>query len=444
MSLAKRCSYLALCALLFGGGSGTAAAPTPPRLDGGPLRSVVAPPLPRPLFASVDAGRTVVRYDFGGDRADGVYPSGVLAQDAAHAIYGTTQRGGGYGKFGFGTVYELVRTVKGASERVIHAFGPSSESDGAYPIGGPIVDKDGSVYGTTEYGGGTGCYLLGCGIIYKLTATRHGYVETVLHRFQGSDGTHPQTELVFDRYGALYGTASTGGIGSGLGFGVVFKLTPTAAGYRFNVIYRFGELGLLDGTNPVGLTLDARDGEIYGATNGGGIHGEGTLFKLTPKRAGYVERIIHSFTGADGAGPSTPTMDGLGALYATTFYGGTKGAGTAFKLAPTSTGYSASTIYNFAGQSDGANPAYQLSIGPNGTLYGSTQNGGGGGEFGNGTIFELIPTSVGYRETVLQRFDTKGGSNPTSGVLLQNGLLWATTGGGGRFGHGMIFALQGT
>ena len=61
------------------------------------------------------------------------------------------------------------------------------------------------------------------GTVFKLTLSNGSWTETVLHDFTGgSDGGTPYGNVVIDRKGSLYGTASTGG----RGYGVVWELAP--------------------------------------------------------------------------------------------------------------------------------------------------------------------------------------------------------------------------
>jgi uncharacterized repeat protein (TIGR03803 family) len=92
--------------------------------------------------------------------------------------------------------------------------------DGGYPFAGLVMDPAGNLYGTTFFGGGTGCEG-GCGTVFELTA---GGAETILHRFTGrADGGYPRAALVQDAAGKLYGTAEIGGAS---GAGAVFRLNP--------------------------------------------------------------------------------------------------------------------------------------------------------------------------------------------------------------------------
>ena len=140
--------------------------------------------------------------------------------------------------------------------------------------------------------------------------------ETVLYRFQGTDGFAPNGDLIADSEGALYGTTVAGGTGCAGSCGTVFKLTPPAAGqtqWTETVLYNFcSQTNCVDGDIPVGNLVFDSQGALYGVTNEGGAstceYGCGTVFKLTPPGAGqtqWTESVLYSFQGAplDAAGP---------------------------------------------------------------------------------------------------------------------------------------------
>jgi uncharacterized repeat protein (TIGR03803 family) len=162
---------------------------------------------------------------------------------------------------------------------------------------------------------------------------------------------------------------------------------------------------------------------------------------------------LHSFTvGADGAYPVAGlTVDQVGNLYGTTCGGGA-GFGSAFKLKRLADGWTFNPLYSFAGMTDGNCPLAGVVIGANGSLYGTTYQGGNGcNGVGCGTIYNLRPpprTSSrvfgDWRETVLYRFvGSNDGSDPGYGGLVfdQTGSLYGTTCGGGSSGAGTVYKL---
>ena len=102
--------------------------------------------------------------------------------------------------------------------------------------------------------------------------------------------------------------------------------------------------------------------------------------------------VLHNFTnGQDGGSPFAGlTMDKAGNLYGTTAYGGS-GNGTVFRLVHKNSNWLFAPLYSFAGGNDGANPQVRVIIGPDGSLYGTTQYGGNG----YGTVFQTDTAAHG-------------------------------------------------
>ena len=201
----------------------------------------------------------------------------------------------------------------------------------------------------------------------------------------------------------------------------------------YNIIYLFRGWGDGDGANPVtGLT--EFNGLFYGTTTGGGSlanNNNGTVFEVT---ASGAERVIHSFTGSDGARPFGNLVVVKERLYGTASAGGPTNAGTVFEV--TAHG-NARVVHSFRGGSDGSTPIGHL-LAWNDFLYGTTNSGGRN----NGTVFEV--DLINGTERVLHTFG--GGSEgalPRGGVIDVNGLLYGTTlQGGDRSGAGTVFELD--
>jgi uncharacterized repeat protein (TIGR03803 family) len=199
----------------------------------------------------------------------------------------------------------------------------------------------------------------------------------VLHKFSGADGSSPVGGLIFDAAGNLYGTTANGGTFTGE-TGVVFKLQPNQDGtWTESVLYNF--TGASDGGfSFAGLTFDAA-GNLYGTTLGGGTHGYGVVFKLTPSASGtWTESVLHSFTGgSDGGLPwGGVIFDTAGNLYGTANDRGnpacTFGCGVVFKLIPTPKGWTETVLHSFAGV--GKYPEASVIFDPAGNIYGTTSN----------------------------------------------------------------------
>jgi uncharacterized repeat protein (TIGR03803 family) len=276
--------------------------------------------------------------------------------------------------------------------------------------------------------------------------------ETILHRFRGGPGGTSPSALVMDSTGALYGTTAGGGdAGCGAprrtGCGTVFKLTPPVTGqtaWTFQVLFNLP--GGNDGYNPVGLSIDL-NGDLFGVTTlAGGCFDCGAVFMLTPPSLGQTKwsyQVLHRFiAGTDGANPTAPpTVSRSGVLYGSTSVGGTGhtcpdladgDCGTVYRLTPPVGGgssWSYAVIYRFKGNSSGNGPIGGLYEAPNGTLYGTTIDGGLPADCagGCGTVFSLQPGSGGSGSiySVIHRF---GGSGKAGGEYPNNGLTGDSAG----------------
>ena len=266
-------------------------------------------------------------------------------------------------------------------------------------------------------------------------------------------GINPLGAPLFDASGAVYGTTSLGGTGcKPLGCGTVFKLTPptTARGrWQASVLYSFrgdylcGQKICADGDGPAGDLVADSSGALYGTTVQGGTYNEGTVFKLSPptKPGGkWSDAVLYSFTGnpaGDGGmpGPSL-VFDRAGALYGVT-------ANTVFQLLPPNPSnpvWALNVLADFSGAGPGGGVAFAKS----GVLYGALSAGSGAV---NGAIFSLTPPAQpggAWAEKLIYSFppNLSGGGNPAGGVIISPaGILFGTTCGGGTDNDGVVFAL---
>lgn len=409
--------------------------------------------LPSNLAAASSAK---IIYTFAGG-ADGAAPESDLIADAAGNLYGTTNGGGtGCGTNGCGTVFELIRTKDGWKHQVLYRFA-GAPNDGATPTAGLVFDTAGNLYGTTSQGGSS-CPYSGCGTVFKLAPNSHGgWAESVLYAFTGTngDGFDPNTDLVFDSQGNLYGTTLSGGqyitgnCGSNKfsGCGVVFRLTPNSHGtWTETVIHIFG--GAPDGGVPAALVLDS-DRNIYGTTAYGGTgvcnlyggkngppHGCGVLYKLTPSSGGWAEAALYNFF--HGRGLAKFPSGGLilekpGRLLGTSSYGG-DGDGAFFQIEQPEKGWEQTVLYRFYGNPDGTNPVGRVAMDPQGNLFGATFS---GGTNGGGTVFELARGEHGWKERVLFNANSTDYSPQAGPMVDSDGHVYGTLFGSiyaGNFG----------
>jgi uncharacterized repeat protein (TIGR03803 family) len=374
------------------------------------------------LFVAVPPAQTqteTVFYSFA-NSPHGANPRFVTpVLDANGNLYGTTNYGGAYG---YGTVFKVTSSGK---ETILHSFDPNG-TDGAYPWAGLVRDRYGNFYGTTVEGGDD----VIDGTVFKLTHTKKGWTETILHSFGASqDGSQPYCVLTLDATGNLYGTTNVGGA---YGYGTVFELTPSGTE---TTLWSFGNG--TDGANPLaGVALD-KNGNLYGTTEYGGAYHKGIVFKLT---ASGTETILWNFgSGKDGANPyGGVILCKHGNLCGTTANGGVYGDGTVFEVTPSGM---ETILHSFDNNDiDGFNPYAGLVMDKRtGNLYGTTINGGGTGSSA-GIVFKLTPSGT---ETILHTFGgSPDGASPWGGLVLDTtGNLYGTTFAGGTSGNGTLYKV---
>ncbi|HTZ98230.1 MAG TPA: choice-of-anchor tandem repeat GloVer-containing protein [Terriglobales bacterium] len=387
-------------------------------------------------FGFSQAGQETVLYSFCADTncTDGAAPHGKLTFDAAGNLYGTTAGGGNNCQQtgGCGTVFELSPSSNGAwVESVLYSFGATS-IDGATPMAAVILDKAGNLYGTTEQGG-----TYGLGTVFQLnppSGQGESWTETVLWSFGATgDGRSPLCDLTFDGSGRLYGTTAGGGTSNG---GTVFRLVPGAGGqWSEEILYSFGP-GTAGGFGPEAAVSFDSSGNLYGTTVEGGSSGLGlgVVYRLSPNpEPPWTETVLHKFEGEgnpystvsfDSAGNMYGTFTGVGGvfritpqggyrqllfdgppgpsipyagvfvhsktLYGTTAAGGTQDLGSVFEIH----GTTSTVLYSFGsqpGSADGAIPESAV-IGRGASLYGTTTGGGVNG--GWGVVFQISSSEL--------------------------------------------------
>lgn len=366
----------------------------------------------------------------------GIYPYGEVISDAKGNLYATASAGGGLDGQDHGTVFILRPNVNGSwSQSALFAFGVPM-NDGGVPESDLIFDAQGNLYGTTTAGG-----LYGMGTVFELTPSSHGYwTEALLHSFSGSDGSIPN-DLLLDAQGNLYGTTRAGG---SAGDGVIFEFSPVqGGGYAYTVLYSFQESV---GSTPLGSLVQDSGGNLYGTTSAGGQYENGTVFELSPiVGGGWVEATIHNFGGnqMEGINPIDGlVIDSSGNLYGTTCSGGSYLYGTAFELSLMGNGvWTEQIIHSFGlSKSDGHCPL-GLARDASGNVYGTTVSGGTSNQ---GTVFELSPSGDGqWVGKILHTFQGKAdGANPHNGLILdQFGNLYGTTTLGGPSNGGIVYEI---
>lgn len=338
---------------------------------------------------------------------NGRYPNTSLTQGNDGSLYGTTFYGG---PSDYGTVFRV--STNGLLTSV-HSFGPSGDIFGTYPEGSLTLIGDREFYGTTWSGGtnGTGTVF----ILHKL-GTNEGLSPTFSFEpeyfvggeasYTNSSGGHPQSRLTPGNDGNFYGSTETDGTN---GSGTIFVLTP---GGQLTSLVSF-DAAFDDGTGtytitnvfgmfPGDLTL-GNDGNFYGAAGSAGPGGVGTIFSVTTN--GQLTSLF-SFDRA--------SYDSLHGVYSNVF---------------------------------GAYPNSRLTLGNDGCFYGSTSDGGTNSV---GTVFKVTTNGVlttlftfgggGFNQVSI--YTNANGAFPSGGVTLgADGNLYGTTDSGGPTGDGTVFKI---
>src|ERR1700690_525173 len=233
-----------------------------------------------------------------------------------------------------------VRPAQAQTYSVLYTFCSQTQcnGDGWLPNGRLVLDAQGNLYGTTLYGGGSGCGGIGCGTVFEVTQTG---TETAHYRFGGGQGGgEPNDDLVRDGEGNLYGTTEIGGKPGGVcpvGCGTVFEITSSG---NETVLHSFGPR--MDGFFPTSGLVQDSEGNLYGTTGSGGAYGAGTVYEIT---AAGTEKVLYNFNfcSVPNCGPVLPqgslVLDAESNLYGITTLGGRilkcfQGCGTVFELNP--------------------------------------------------------------------------------------------------------------
>jgi uncharacterized repeat protein (TIGR03803 family) len=299
---------------------------------------------------SVTAGEQI--YAFQGPPGDGGYfAMGGVVVDPQKRLYGATHRGGA---FDHGTIYRLTPPASGSgmwSEETLHSFS-GKDGDGAYPVSSVLLGSDGSIYGTTPYGG-----KYGRGMVFSLRNAPNWPLR-VLHSFGPTGAGLPQRGVVFGADGALYGTTPYLDDRSYADTGTDFRISFLGDSVDYAVLHRFGHGE--DGIDPVGLARlppfdPAYVGAFTGATDGGpdAVAGQSTVYALNVDSGGRpAQSTLYTFgPSPDVSGPTTAPILGVGgikdALFGCAQNGGLYQGGI-YRIAPSSSGgYTESVIYAF-------------------------------------------------------------------------------------------------
>ncbi len=378
---------------------------------------------------------SIVEFSGTGGFAKGSFPLAGLERDGGGQLWGTTSSGG---VGGHGTIFKL-NPANLLFTSVLDFTGVAGARRGRSPEGTLVHDGAGNLLGTTAEGGGSGQ-----GSLFSLnTATSE---LTTLLDFTGAagavPGSRPTAALRAGEAGIWWGTTSAGGAG---GFGTIFRYS--VAGGGFSSVAQFtGAAGAVPGRFPkVALAPDGA-GSFWGTTNAGGANNYGTIFKINSNTLVFSSLV--QFTGVDGLmSGSTPygalVMDQAGSFRGVTTDGGSSRLGTIYTINATTGAFQ--SVLNFVktqGATAASNPGTGLIAGPDGLLWGTSEN---GGEANAGTLF-TVNSVTGATSNVLIFTGIAGavpGANPAAELLSDKlGNMWGTTAAGGVSNFGIVFKIN--
>jgi hypothetical protein len=376
--------------------------------------------------------------------ADGKQPDG-LVMDAAGTVFGSTVYGGAHGS---GVIFQIVPNFNGTSKyTVLYSFCALKDcTDGFSPAPGLVVDTKDNIYGvaTSEAEGST---------IFELSpdaAHKHWTYKILV----GGLAYQPY-------WGMSYAGQNSGAPWNGTQPLYISRVTSVQQlvgsnnTWSLKNIYTFCQLpNCADGTGSLGeLGIDG-NGNIYGASSGGGAYSGGALFELSPNGSAWKETVLYSFCGVpgcyDGYDLNTGvSIDAAGSLYGTSHWGGRYNEGEIYKfqMAPKPV---LTIPYSFCSISqciDGKNPGTSnLIISSSGTIYGSTPV---GGQYTRDPQLQGGGVLYGYngKETEYHQFCEK--TNCTDGEFPQGQMIFGPMGTvigattqGGAHGGGVVFMLS--
>lgn len=341
-----------------------------------------------------------------------IWPS-VLAQGEDGNLYSTIQTNGAYNN---GSVYKI---TPAGGYTLLYSFCAEAgycTVTGGIPDGGVTLGFDGNLWGTTQNGGTDAA-----GTVFKITP--EGAFTSVYSFTNGTDDSAPIFTVLQGQDGNMYGVS---GAQYSTQYGSFFKLTTKGKITAHPFVYA------TDGAAP-SLPVQGTDGNFYGTTQGGGdpTCKCGLVYKAT---TGGKITVLHKFTGYvsstqfDGSRPIGILVQGFdGALYGTTYTGGSNNQGTVFKITTSGT-YTPLHSFVYASPSfDGELPIAGLTLGTDGNFYGVTAN---GGAHAGGAFFKITPAGT---ETVLYSLCTltcyDGLYLTTPMILHTDGKFYGNTAG---------------
>jgi uncharacterized repeat protein (TIGR03803 family) len=294
-------------------------------------------------------------------------------------------------------------TAAGASIVDLASF---SSSGGNTPYGIPVVDSSGNLWGTTNLGGTNNL-----GTVWELPAGS-STINTIAS-FSSSTGGNPQSAVVMDAQGNLFGTTCTGGTN---GYGTVWEVAAGTS--TITPLMSFAVSTTNDSWSP--LSVDAQ-GNIYGTVEYGGTYNHGIIYKIVPSTDTVT--TLTNFNASSGYAWRGVTPDSSGNLF------GVEGYTSPAKIFELPVGSSTITLLANA---PAGNPATDntmpLVVDSNGNIFGSTLYNG---------VYEL-PHGASTITTIAS---SVGGVILDGMVMDSHGNLFGTEFNGGTSGQGTVYEI---
>lgn len=339
-----------------------------------------------------------------------------------------------YGGAIFGGKYNqgvLFRFQPPSITRVIADFtGTNGPTLGRMPGRQLRLGRDGWMYGVTERGGAKDL-----GTLFRFNPREPDRGITTLWEFQGTDGSEPLAGLIEDisKTGVFYGGTQYGGASDA---GTLFKLEVTGETARVHTLKQFtGNGGEAPGKRLVANLVQTSDGALYGSCPDGGEGTGGVVFRLSPSG----EYTVLSAFGLPPSRLANP-VGGLTLGKDGTIYGHCRverdGYGALFRVNPAG---DVEILARF-GNEVGSQPGSTLLAAPDGSLYGTTME---GGEHFRGTLYRYKPGAGLSR--VASFYDVGGQITDLvwgTPVIGADGLIYGSFEGGGSDRAGLLYRIE--
>jgi len=348
----------------------------------------------------------------------------------------------------------VTQSAQAQTLTVLHAL---SASEGQGLLNGLVADRSGNLYGTGSWGGINNCPSSdpGCGTVFKLTRHGSGWIFSVLYRFTGvADGWWPLT-IAIGPDGSLYGTTIFGGSVNncfpGWGCGTVFRLQPPPSFCRSvtcpwikTTLFEFGQT--LDGAEPSQTVTFDQAGNIYGATGRYGQYDGGTVWELAHSNGGWTFNVLYNLQTVVGETGLGVAFDAAGNLW-DAGYGGHLNCGDPYQpyycgviweLTPSGSGWNQNIVYSFS-NTTGGSPSSNFIFDQAGNLYGTVAD---NGPEGNGGVFQFSPSSGQYDLIYAAPGNVNVAYGPQGTPAMdQAGNLYAADPSNGAYDGGYVFKL---